>query len=196
MCAIILAIPNQTSAKHIATLLRRHGIDCPIFYATSAASTVRQATASDGGIVIATPTLSDTSYTELYDLLPERFSLLILTRDEGLDILGSRMACITLPIRGLELARQVKIILQGERKEPRASRPLPLHEKKSPPPRVRTQQEEAVIRRAKNILMAKGNLTEDAAHRTLQQKAMQERRTLLDVAQLLVLLHQDWQHSP
>lgn len=195
MHSIILALPHKAAAKHIAGLLRRHGIDCPIFCTASTAATVRQAMASDAGVVVAAPVLTDTGYAELYDQLPQDFTLLVLTKDERLESLGSRMQCLALPLNGRMLAQRLELLLQGKRRPKKARRKpaLPPHPS---PPKLRTPEEEAVITRAKEILMAKGNLTEDAAHRTLQQKAMQERRTLLDVAQLLVLLHQDWEGNP
>ena len=195
MHSIILAIPHKASAKHIAGLLRRHGVDCPIFCTTSTASTIRQAMDCDAGVVIAAPVLTDTGYTDLYDQLPQDFTLLVLTKDERLESLGNRMQCLALPLKGRALAQRLESLLQGKR-PPKRARKEPASPPHPSPPRLRTPEEEAVIKRAKGILMTKGNLTEDAAHRTLQQKAMQERRTLLDVAQLLVLLHQDWEGNP
>jgi len=49
-------------------------------------------------------------------------------------------------------------------------------------------QERKVIERAKGLLMAHRNLTEDGAHKLMRQTAMQQGKKMMDVAQAILAM--------
>ena len=60
--------------------------------------------------------------------------------------------------------------------------------KKKEAPRVRNAQDEAIIKRAKQLLIERNNMTEDEAHRYLLKRSMDNSVSLVETAQILLAL--------
>ena len=60
--------------------------------------------------------------------------------------------------------------------------------KQTEAPRVRNAQDEAIIKRAKQLLIERNNMTEDEAHRYLLKRSMDNSVSLVETAQILLAL--------
>ncbi len=184
MSCIIIAAPRTDQAKRIAELIRTREVDHAVFVCSSGSSVLREANEQDDGVILCTPRLKDMSYLELFDYLPECFNMIIMTKHEALELPSERMKLILIPFTVGDLISLIETRLTRLQRSIR---------KRTKTPPKRTPKEQALIERAKHILMERQGMSEPEAYRHIQKESMDQGRTFLESAQMIILLAESWQ---
>lgn len=179
MTNIIVAFSRQEEARAIKTLLVRGGFQVAAV-CTTGSQALSQADMIDGGIVISSYRLTDMLYSELHDCLPPGFEMLLMvSRHNWEDCIGNDIVCVAMPLKVHELISTVGMMAEAMERSRRKKR---LQKKE------RNQDEEALIQEAKELLMARNNMSEDEAHRYLQKSSMDSATNLVETAQMVLAM--------
>ena len=177
MVGIIVVFPNKGNAANIRNLLVRGGMDVT-GACTTGAQALNYADALDEGIVVCGYKLKDMMYTELREYLPEQFEMLLLAyADKWRTGMINGIVGLSMPVKAYDLMNTMDMMLRniGQRRRKRKL------ERKTRDPR---QQE--VIRQAKELLMARNNMSEEEAHRYLQKSSMDSGTNMVETAQMVL----------
>lgn len=177
MTNIIVALPKLENAKEVKNLLVRSG-----FQVTGICTTGAQAISlMDGlndGIIICSYKLMDMVYAELHACLPNGFEMLLMASQSLIqECYGNDVVCLSMPLKVHDLIDTVSMMTEGIERRRRKARMKP---------KIRSSQEEAAIREAKELLMARNHMTEEEAHRYLQKNSMDSGTNIVEMA-LMVL---------
>ncbi len=128
-----------------------------------------------GGIIICGYKLKDGAIVQFIDDIPEDFSVILIGNKSQADMCESeRVFKLIVPLKKDDLICSVYMLLSmGEGGYTRKTS-------------FRTSEEEKIIRKAKEILIDRYNLTEEQAHKYLQKKSMDTGRKIIDVAKLIL----------
>lgn len=183
MGSIIIAMPNPDNARKIGEILRGHGFEVNAYCALGS-ETLRYANAYDGGIVLCTPKMKDMGYVELLEYLPNYYEMLLLTKDVDVFDPYEHLVKLANPFRTMDLVNTVDMMM--ERLYPRPKR------KKTPTAHTRSSEEQKIIDDAKALLMSRNEMSEPEAFRYIQKNSMDSGRTLVESAQMVLMLNGDW----
>ena len=176
MSSIVVAFPKTEVAQRIRKILMQSGYDV-----RAACTTGAQALAGIGGleegIVVCGARFVDMMYTELYEYLPEGVQmLLVASSDHIIDRDVENLVCLSMPMKVHELLQTIKMMeAEHIRRRKRRSGHY-------------SEEDAAVIGRAKALLMERNNLTEEEAHRYIQKRSMDNSTGLVEVAQMILSL--------
>ena len=177
MTGIIVVFPNKDNATNIRNLLARGGIDV-IGVCTTGAQAIHYADTVDEGIVVCGYKLKDMMYTDLREYLPDTFEILLIASESrwsgGLveGVMG-----LSLPIKVYDLLNTMDMMLRTmERKRKKRRQEL----------KNRNPEQQAVIKNAKELLMARNNMTEAEAHRYLQKHSMDSGTNMVETAEMVL----------
>lgn len=160
MIRTIIALNDATLSDSIADVLTHRGITVR-YRCQSGAEVIRAVREMDGGVVICTAKLRDMTAVELADCLDGQASLLVLAKSGQLALCDrDDLFTMTVPVRPAELIGAVTMLLQMDAM--RAARTIP----------KRSDDDQKDIEAAKALLMTRHGMTEDQAHRYLQQHSM------------------------
>ena len=179
MGSILIAMPKSDDSNRIAGTVQRFGLEPEIEICASGAEVLRAAHDRDFGVVICTKRMGDMNYSELSDYLPSAFSMIVLTSDVTLETFSDRILKLGLPFRPGDLQATLELALAGYLSRPK---------KKKLPPR-RSAEEMQTISRAKEVLMDRNGMTEPEAFRYIQKNSMDCGRTMLESAQMILLMN-------
>ena len=180
---IIISMPKKETAKRIVDIIRNHGLDADIMICSNASTILREANSRNFGGIICSSELADMNYAELADYIPPGFGMIVLTKDASLEIVSDKMLRLVLPLSVRELIATIQTVLQ--------TYDVPTRKKKPIKPK-RSPEEQKTIDNAKAVLMELKHMTEPEAFRYMQKQAMDTQRTMLEEAQLILLLNSDW----
>lgn len=179
MTSIIVAFTKLEDAKHIRNLLIRNGFEVPRAV-NSAAAVIQIANEWDSGIVVCGYKFSDMVYHELNHYLPKEFQMLLVASRQILQqCQGEDIMRLSMPIQVHELLQTLGMMVHNQEREQR------LRNRKQ---KKRNQAESAIINEAKTVLMERNSLTEEEAHRYIQKNSMDQGRTMVETAQMLLSL--------
>ena len=165
MVGIIVVFPNKDNATNIRNLLVRAGLNVT-GVCTTGAQAMNYADSVDEGIIVCGYKLKDMMYSELREYLPDR--------EEGL---ASGVMGLTMPIKAYDLMNTLQMMLQNmERRRRKRKKTI----------KSRTPEQEALIRKAKELLMARNNMTEEEAHRYLQKNSMDSGTNIVETAEMVL----------
>ena len=123
--------------------------------------------------------LPDGPCASLAGLLPQQIPILMMTSAANLELVADpRIAKLAMPISRRDLIGAVAALLEKNRRTDRR------------PPR--TEQQEALIRQAKALLMAGHGLSEPQAHAWLQRQSMRHGVPIFQMAARLLQDPQQW----
>lgn len=177
MINIIVVLPKPEDAKGIRNILVRNGLQVTAC-CTTGAQAISRADELHDGIVVCSYKLADMMYDRLHKCLPEGFEMLLMASPGILqECYGNDIVCLSMPIKVNDLVNTVNMmadgILQRRRKRRRS-------------PEVRSEQEEEIIRSAKEVLMHRNHMNEEEAHRYLQKCSMDSGVNLVETAQMVL----------
>ncbi len=178
MGSILIGMPKQEDASHIAELIRNSGIAEEIIPCTMGADVLRKAEDTDVSLVICTRHFSDMGYEEMTTYLPSSVSVLLLTKDATLVPFSANVIRLLMPFKRGDLISTVQMCLPYQ----------PFYVRKKKPP-ARTVTEQKIIEEAKAVLMNRNEMSEPEAFRYLQKSSMDTGRTLVESAQMILLLN-------
>ena len=181
MVNVIVALPKLEEAKTIKNILVRSG-----FRVASVCTTGAQAISlADGlhdGLVICGYKLEDMLYHELKVFLPPGFELLLLASQRILaDVYGDDVLCLAMPLKLNDFVNTVGMMTDDIARR---------RKKKEGMPQKRSAQEDALVKEAKEVLMDRNNVTEAEAHRYLQKSSMESGTSLVETAQMVLVMYQ------
>ena len=179
MNSIIVVFPKREIATNIRNILVRGGMNI-IAVCTTGAQTLHYADQLDEGIVVCGYKMQDMMYSELRQLLPDTFDvLLIASKDKWSDGIEKGVVGLPMPIKVYDLLNTLEMIIQNQRRRKR---------KRKEASKNRSPKEKALINQAKCVLMERNNMTEEEAHRYLQKNSMDSGTNMLETAQMVLAI--------
>lgn len=177
MTNIIVAFSKRENAVNIRNILTRSGVTVSAVCLTG--SKVLQYTEMwNQGIVICGARLQDMPYTELKELLPDGFEILLIApSDRWIDSLPEGIVGLPSPLKAYDLLNTVEMMSQAQESRRRRRRDNV---------RKRSSGERQVIERAKALLMERNGMSEEEAHRYLQKTSMEGGRNMTETAQMVL----------
>lgn len=177
MTNIIVVLPKLEDAKGIKNVLVRSGFQTT-GVCTTGAQAISQADGLHDGIVVCSYKLVDMMYDQLHECLPYGFEMLLLASQNVInECYGNNIVCLSMPLKVNDLIDTVNMMADNILRRRRRQRLQP---------RSRSAEEDAVIRHAKELLMARNHMDEEEAHRYLQKCSMDSGTNLVETAQMVL----------
>lgn len=177
MVNIIVAFPRAEDGRNMKSILMRNGFQVTAV-CTTGAQAINQADALNDGIVVCGYRIQDMLYAELYENLPERFEMLLLTSRLHLNEEKPQgVICVPMPLKVVELVNTLSMMSEGLERQRR---------KRHQRPAVRNEEDQADIRMAKEILMERHGMTEGEAHRYIQKCSMDSGNSMAETARMII----------
>ena len=177
MIGIIVVFPKKENAINIRNLLVRNGVNVT-GVATTGAQAMHYADTVDEGIVVCGYKLKDMMYTDLREYLPENFDmLLVASQDKWSDGLVRGVMGLSMPIKVYDLMNTIEMMLTDiDRRRRKRKKQL----------KNRDPKQQETVRKAKELLMARNNMTEEEAHRYLQKSSMDSGTNMVETAEMVL----------
>ncbi len=177
MIGIIVVFPKKENAINIRNLLVRNGVNVT-GVATTGAQAMHYADTVDEGIVVCGYKLKDMMYTDLREYLPESFDmLLVASQDKWSDGLAQGVMGLSMPIKVYDLMNTIEMMLTDiDRRRRKRKKQL----------KNRDPKQQETVRKAKELLMARNNMTEEEAHRYLQKSSMDSGTNMVETAEMVL----------
>ena len=168
---IVVAFSNEESRRRIQHLLESGGFS-PSACCASGSETIRAVHQMGGAVVVCGFKLRDMTAGELAENLRGAASVLVVATAARLDFCeGENLFKLPVPASRAELFASLEMLFRAP-----AGRPRPR----------RGEEEERLIRRAKELLMEVNRMSEAEAHRFLQKYSMDAGLKMADVARLVM----------
>lgn len=180
MTSVIIVLPKIDDAKSVKNLLVKNGI--PVAgICTTGAQALALADGLNYGIMICGYKLADMIYSQLYDDIPFGFEMLLMASQHILSegIMNKEIVCLSMPLKVHDLINTVDMMIQAIERKRR---------KQKTKPRERNQEELALIKEAKLILMNRNHMSEEEAHRYIQKCSMDSGTNMVETAQMVLTM--------
>lgn len=179
MINMIIALPKIDDARGIRSILLKNGFQVT-GVCTTGAQVLSQIDGWSDGIIICGYKLSDMMYSELHDCLPPGFEMLLMASQRAMnDCLDNNIVCLSMPFKVHDLVDTVSMMSYAVTRR---------RKKAKQKPRERNEEETALIREAKELLMNRNNMTEEEAYRYLQKCSMDSSTGLVETAQMVLAM--------
>lgn len=180
MINIIVAFPKVENAKSIKNILIKYGYQVNAV-CTAGARVLQYADALGEGIVVCAGRFQDMMFMQLREHLPTSFQMLVVASpnqwEEGT---ADGVICLSMPLKVHELVSTLEMMshafVRRRRKSPHALR--------------RNEEDRQMIEKAKEVLMARNNMTEEEAHRYMQKSSMDSGTCMAETAQMILSMMQ------
>ena len=117
------------------------------------------------------------------DYLPPEFQMLLIASPSSIQEREvSNLVCLSMPMKVHELLQTIEMMEGDIQRRRRRMRQQPKH---------RSQEDQQIIRKAKELLMARNSFTEEEAHKYIQKRSMDNGTGLVEVAQMILSLLQE-----
>lgn len=177
MLNIIVVFPKKEVALKIKNILVRSGYDVAVVCLTGARA-VEAAQQLEAGIVVSGIRFVDMMYHEMKEYLPEYFEMIVVARREQWQEYGEEdITFLPLPMKGFDLADAVDHQLTELARKIKKDRSKP---------KVRSEEEQNIISRAKKRLIETAGYTEEEAHRYLQKQSMDHGTNLVETSYMVL----------
>ncbi len=177
MTNIIVVFARIEDAKSIKNILVRNGISVTAV-CTSGAQALNYADDFHDGIIVSGYRLADMVCMELHSNLPSGFEMLVMASQKILaEAAGDGIMSLAMPLKVHELVSTVGLMAQNVMRRKKKYRDKP---------KIRSEEDAAVISEAKALLMERNNMTEDEAHRYLQKHSMDNGTGLVETARMVL----------
>lgn len=177
MTNIIVVFPKIEDAKSVRNLLVRSGFKVT-GVCTTGTQAISQADGLNDGIIICSYKLMDMLYSELHELMPFGFEMLLMASQHYLsECLDNDIVCLGMPLKVHDLISTVSMMTENIERRRRRQRLKP---------RERNLEEMAIIKEAKELLMERNNMTEEEAHRYIQKCSMDSGTNMVETAQMIL----------
>lgn len=171
---VIVAFENEKSCYRIKDILETSNTALCLI-CRSASEVKRAAKKQRSTIIICGFKFSDGSAEELYNDLSPACAMLLVAVQNLLDLCGNEdIFRLSAPVSRSDLIASVRMLLQMEHRLEKYIRP------------DRSSEEQALIEKAKSILITRNSMTEEQAHRLLQKRSMDSGARLVQTAQMVL----------
>lgn len=179
MPSIIIAFPKIEDAMNIKNVLVRNGYEVNAT-CTTGAQVVTIANELDDGIIICGYRFSDMHYSQLNGYLPKGFEMLLIASANKLEeCTYNNIVCLSMPIKMADLISTLQMMYLNIARR---------RKKEKEKPKPRTEEEKAIISKAKLVLMERNNMTEEEAHRYIQKNSMDSGTNMVEMAEMILSL--------
>ncbi|MBD5135103.1 MAG: ANTAR domain-containing protein [Lachnospiraceae bacterium] len=177
MINIIVVFPKPEDGKAIKNLLVRNGFEVTAV-CTSGAQVMTVVDGIEYGIVICGYKFNDMLYSQLYECLPANIEmLLIASRMKLHDCTEKDILSVEMPLKVYDLINTIEMVMQSINRK---------RKKLKGRPQKRNPKEQAVIDKAKKVLMERNNMSEEEAHRYIQKNSMDSGTNMVETAQMVL----------
>ncbi len=175
MGAILVAMPKHDDSERIARMIRGSDIWEDVFICDTGSEILRRIEDMDISLVLCTRRMCDMGYEELYEYMPAATNMLLLTKDNRIDLFSSNIVVLQIPFKSADLINSMRMLLpEGYRRRSAKS--------------ARSVGDKITIDKAKMLLMDRNNMTEAEAYRYMQKNSMDMGRTLAETAHMILSL--------
>lgn len=176
MINIIVAFPKMENAKNIKSILVKNGFRVNAV-CTSGAQVLQHADMLEEGIIVCAGRLQDMMYIQLREYLSSHFQMLVVASAGLWEAEKSEnVVSLTMPLKVHELVGTLEMMANS----------LMRRRRKKGRPAGRSEEEKQMIQKAKEVLMARNNMTEEEAHRYMQKSSMDSATNLAETAQMIL----------
>ncbi len=176
MINIIVAFPKMENAKNIKSILVKNGFRVNAV-CTSGAQVLQHADMLEEGIIVCAGRLQDMMYIQLREYLFPHFQMLVVASAGLWEAEKSEnVVSLTMPLKVHELVGTLEMMANS----------LMRRRRKKGRPAGRSEEEKQMIQKAKEVLMARNNMTEEEAHRYMQKSSMDSATNLAETAQMIL----------
>lgn len=180
MVNIIVVFPKPGDAKNIRNILVRSGYHVAAV-CTGGSQVLQLADSLGEGIVVCGYKLADMLSSQLREDLPQGFDMLLLASRPLLEqCCGDRIVRLELPLKVQNLTDTLQMMTGSF---------LRRKKREKQKPRIRTEEENRLIRDAKRLLMERNDMTEEEAHRYMQKCSMDSGTNMVETAQMIFALY-------
>lgn len=179
MINIIVVLPTMDAAKGVKNVLVRGGFRVTGI-CTTGAQAISQADGLHDGIIISSYKLPDMLYSQLQELMPKGFEMLLMASQKLIgECYGSGVITLSMPLNVNDLLSTVNMMADGIERRRRKQKAMP---------KQRDEKQTKVIKEAKEMLMARNHMTEEEAHKYLQKTSMDSGNDLAETAQMILAM--------
>ncbi len=179
MIQLIIALPQIEDARGIRSILLKNGFNVT-GVCTTGAQVLSQIDGLNEGIIVCGYKMNDMMYSELRDCLPPGFDMLLMASRRALqECPDNNIVCLSMPFKVHDLIDTVSMMSSAMIRRRRKNRGKP---------KVRGAGEEALIKEAKELLMARNNMSEEEAYRYLQKCSMDSSTNMVETAQMVLAM--------
>ena len=175
MGAILVAMPRHDDSERIARMIRGSDIWEDVFICDTGSEILRRIEDMDISLVLCTRRMCDMGYEELYEYIPAATNMLLLTKDNRIDLFSSNIVVLQMPFKSADLINSMRML-------------LPEGYRRSNAKTARSVGDKITIDKAKMLLMDRNNMTEPEAYRYMQKNSMDMGRTLAETAHMILSL--------
>lgn len=176
---VIVVFPKLESAQQIKKILQQNGFDV-LAVCTTGAQALQHANNLDSGIIVCAYRFVDMMFTELKEYLTPNFEMLLISSPGNVEEIDlHEVVCLNLPLKVHELVQTMNMInysISRKRKKKRLQ------------PKERSEDQKAMIKDAKGLLMERNHMSEEEAHRYIQKRSMDNGTDLVETAQMILSL--------
>lgn len=177
MISIVVVFPKREVLIKFKNLLVKNGFDVAAA-CTTGGQALQAIEELEGGVLISGIRFPDMMYSEMMEYLPKHFEMIVIASDrqwqqyaeEGVYHLG-------MPLRGFDLIDLAQELMAGVAHKLKSEKSMP---------KKRSQAQQNVIDRAKELLMKEYDYSEMEAHRFLQKRSMDTGNNIVDVAYMVL----------
>lgn len=156
---ILVVFAGEKTRQHMTDIFESTGIRVSAACG-SGAEALRWCGRMSGGVVLCGYKLYDMTAEDLYEQMPEHFSMVLLANQMQLEsCMGDGICKLLAPVQRSELVDTVRMMLNQ------------LGDAEPPVPK-RSEEDKMLIAKAKELLMTRNCMTEDQAHRFIQKRSM------------------------
>jgi response regulator NasT len=176
----VVAFPKIEDAKNIKNILMRNGFQVSAI-CNSGAQALQYMDYLHTGVLISGYRFHDMIYADLLEDFPVGFEMLLVTSQAHLaQAQGSGIMCVTMPVKLQDLLNTVNIMCETIERRRRKRREQPTK---------RNDKDKALIKKAKEILMERNNMTESEAHRYIQKNSMDTGVSMVETATMVLSMY-------
>ncbi len=182
MRSVMLVFASPDTASKVKSVLVGAGLPVAEICQSGAVALQQAMLRPSGGVVIVPPRLKDMSVPELLNLLPDTYDLLVLQSNgqrADYDALPG-MTLLTMPLSESALVETVASLLAT--RTPGKDSKVMGKSPDAPAASRRSLEEQQLLLRAKEKLIARRRFTEDQAHRYLQRQSMVTGTRIVEIA--------------
>lgn len=176
---IIVAFSKPDDAKNIKSILTRSGFNV-VAVCTSGAQVLSSAEELNSAVLVCGYRLSDMVFEELQGLLPQELPVLLIASPARVEdiVFTETSIFLPMPLKVHELLATLELMLQR----------LSYRRRKAKERGSRSEADRRTINAAKELLMARNNMSEPEAHRYLQKCAMDSGTGMTETAEMILSL--------
>lgn len=179
MTNIVVAFSKPGDAKNIKSILMRNGFQV-VAVCTSGSQVLNSLEDLHGGIVVSGYHFEDMIYQEIQECMPKGFDMLLVASPSRFGgVMPQDMVCLPMPLKVHDLVGTLEMMCQRQLRRKRQMRQEPA---------ARSQRENQVIAKAKELLMERNNMSETEAHRYIQKCSMDNGTNMVETAQMVISL--------